>query len=79
MEQSRYESLVEAIINVLIGFGISICAQLIIFPLMGINIALIDNLVICACFTVISIVRSYLVRRFFNKHLIKIRRFILRG
>ena len=65
--QSKWHSLLESIVNILIGYSIAICAQLVIFPLFGINIPLSDNLMIGACFTAVSLIRSYMVRRWFNK------------
>jgi hypothetical protein len=67
--QSRLESFVEAWVNIVIGFGVSLLAQIIIFPLFGIDIEMWENLSIAAFFTVISLVRSYLLRRYFNHRL----------
>lgn len=64
--QSRKHSLFEAFSNVLIGYGIAFITQLAVFPLFGIHISLHDNLAIGGIFTVISIARSYLLRRFWN-------------
>jgi len=64
--QSRKMSLVETLLNVAIGYGVAVLAQIVIFPLFGINIPLHDNLAIGALFTVVSIARSYMVRRLFN-------------
>lgn len=69
MTQSRLGSLIESIVNVLIGYGIALASQLIVFPWFGIHIPLSDNLAIGGIFTVISIVRSYIVRRWFNARL----------
>jgi hypothetical protein len=69
--QTKWHSLLESVVNILIGYSIAICAQLLIFPLFDINIPLSDNLMIGACFTVVSLVRSYLVRRWFNRIAIK--------
>lgn len=66
MTQSRLGSLYEAIINVLIGYSIALLSQLAIFPLFGIHVPLRSNLFIGAWFTVISLVRSYAIRRWFN-------------
>jgi hypothetical protein len=66
MSQSRKMSLVEALLNVAIGYLVAVLAQIFIFPLFGIYVPLGDNLLIGLCFTVVSIVRSYLLRRFFN-------------
>lgn len=64
--QSRLHSFIESLINVLIGYGVAVAAQCMIFPLFGIHIPLSDNLLIGGVFTVISIIRSYALRRAFN-------------
>lgn len=67
MPQSRKASLAESLVNVLIGYGIAICAQAVIFPWFGIHVSLQENLLIGLAFTVVSIVRSYALRRLFNR------------
>ena len=67
MIQNRWQSFVESCINVVIGFGVSLAAQIAVFPMFGIRVDLDSNLAIGAIFTVISIARSYCVRRFFNR------------
>jgi divalent metal cation (Fe/Co/Zn/Cd) transporter len=69
--QSKKHSFYESIMNVAIGYFISMAAQLIIFPLYDIHISLSSNLTIGLWFTVVSIVRSYFLRRYFNKVTIK--------
>ena len=64
--QSRRMSAIEAIANVAVGYGVAVLAQLAIFPLFGIAVSLGDNLAIGAAFTVVSLARSYAVRRLFN-------------
>ena len=59
--------MLEALINVVVGYGIALAAQMMIFPLFGIHISLQDNIVIGLLFTVVSIVRSYALRRLFNR------------
>jgi hypothetical protein len=66
MTQTRKGSLIEAIINVLIGFGINFAANMLIFPLFGWHISVHDNLVLGVIYTAISIARSYCIRRWFN-------------
>ena len=66
MSQSRLGSLIEAIINILIGFTINFIANWLIFPLFGWHISLSDNLLLGTIYTVISLVRSYAIRRWFN-------------
>lgn len=69
MTQTRMGSLVEAIVNVLIGFSINFTANLIILPMFGYTPTLKENFQIGLLYTVVSIVRSYVVRRWFNARL----------
>lgn len=69
MEQTKLGSLVETLINTLIGYFVALGSQLLIFPLFGIHLPLSDNLLIGLYFTVISVIRGYVVRRYFNKRL----------
>ena len=65
--QTKLQSALESAVNILIGYLVALASQLIVFPQFGINIPLTDNLLIGFWFTVISLIRSYLVRRYFNK------------
>jgi len=67
MAQTRKHSFIESLINVAIGYGVAVLSQILIFPLFGIDVPASSNIKIAAWFTVISIVRSYGVRRIFNK------------
>ena len=71
MSQSRIGSLIEAFINVAIGFTINYIANLLIFPLFGMHISLADNFWMGLIYTGISIVRSYAIRRWFNGRIIE--------
>lgn len=66
MSQSRRMSFVESCVNVAVGYGVAVGAQIAIFPVFGIRVSLADNLLIGAFFTVVSIGRSYALRRVFN-------------
>lgn len=66
MSQSRLDSALEALINILIGAGFAFVAQLLWFPAIGKEFTLGDNLMTTAVFTVVSFVRSYLIRRLMN-------------
>lgn len=68
--QSKKHSFIEAIINVAVGYFVSLAAQIEIFPLFGIKISISENMAIGAVFTVISIARSYCLRRLFNRIMI---------
>lgn len=64
--QSRTMSLVEAATNVVVGFLLALLAQIGIFPLFGLVVTLGDNLMIGGIFTIVSIVRSFALRRLFE-------------
>ena len=64
--QTKLQSFVEASSNVLVGYIVAVLSQLIIFPWFNIHIALSDNLLIGLYFTLISLGRSYVLRRYFN-------------
>ena len=65
--QSKQRSLVESIANILVGVGVALGSQYLIFPMFDIAIGLSSHLGITAWFTAISLVRSYLIRRFFTQ------------
>jgi len=64
--QSRTMSLVEAVTNVLVGYGVAVATQWAVFPLFGLHATLQENLAIGLIFTIVSLVRSYLLRRAFE-------------
>jgi hypothetical protein len=66
VSQSKKQSLVESITNIVVGYLISLFAQIIIYPIFDINVELKTNIYISILFTTISLCRSYLLRRFFN-------------
>jgi len=59
-------SLVESISNVLVGYGVAVVTQILIFPVFGLHTTLAQNLKMGAVFTVVSIARSYVLRRLFE-------------
>jgi di/tricarboxylate transporter len=65
--QTRIQSLTEACANVAIGFLVALATQLAVFPLFGLTVSLADNLAISGIFTIVSIARSYAVRRIFDR------------
>ena len=64
--QSRLMSLLESITNVVVGFAVALATQAILFPLLGWHITTGDNLLVAAIFTVVSIARSFTLRRLFE-------------
>ena len=57
----------ESIIDVGSGFFLSIIIQLTIFPLFDLHPTIFENFQIALIFTVVSMTRSTLWRRFFRK------------
>lgn len=66
MKQSRLMSLVESLANVLVGYGVAVVTQMLVFPLFGLVVTVTENLLIGLIFTAVSIVRSYALRRGFE-------------
>ena len=66
MKQSRAMSLVESIANVVVGYGVAVSTHILIFPAFGVHVTMAQNLKISAAFTVISICRSFTLRRMFE-------------
>ena len=71
--QSKLDSFIEAWLNVLIGFGVSVLANFVIFPLVGIGASTTQIITVGIFMTLVSVARSYFVRRFANKYLAQIR------
>lgn len=63
--QTRMWSLIEVVANVMIGAYAALLTQMLVFPLYGIAITLSQNIEIMVIFTVVSVLRSYIMRRFF--------------
>lgn len=66
MSQTRTMSLVETITNVAIGLVVSFLSQVVIFKYYDIHISLAQNLELTLYFTVVSVIRGFALRRFFN-------------
>ena len=64
--QSRMMSAAESLTNIAIGYLISLLATAMVLPAFGYNVTGSDAVGISAVFTVISLVRSYAIRRAFN-------------
>lgn len=67
--QTKQESFIESLTQTAIGFLVSLFTWYCILwtELFDITVTFADNLVITGIFTVVSIIRGYLIRRFYNK------------
>ena len=66
MRQSKRMSLVEALSNVVVGYGVAVATQIAVFPLFDLDVGISETLAIGGIFTVVSIVRGYALRRVFE-------------
>ncbi len=67
MHQSPRMSLVEAVANVVIGYALAVATQVAVFPMFGIHITMSDDLAIGAVFAAVSLLRSFVLRRVFER------------
>ncbi len=67
MTQSRRMSLLEATANVTAGYGLAVVTQMAVFPLFGLYPSMNESLQIALIFTSVSIARTYIIRRLFER------------
>lgn len=65
--QSKRHSLVESVTNTFIGFFVSLLIQVVLYPIMDIPVTFGQNILITMIFTIVSIIRGYVIRRWFNR------------
>lgn len=65
--QSRLMSFIEAWANVFVGYWVSVAANYVVLPWFGFQVSAGQAISIGVIFTAISLVRSYLLRRWFNR------------
>jgi hypothetical protein len=66
VKQTRLMSMIEAITNVVVGYGVAVVTQMLVFPVFGLHTTLAQNLKMGLIFTGVSILRSFLLRRIFE-------------
>lgn len=66
MPQSKLGSFTEAGLNILVGVVVAVIANWTLINLLGYPISLLDATILGGFFTIISLIRGYYVRRFFN-------------
>ena len=67
MSQTKLGSIAEAWANIAVGFAVNFTANMLILPLFGFaTLTLRTNFEIGLLYTLISLVRSYVLRRWFN-------------
>jgi len=64
--QKRIHSFLESCVNVLVGYGVAVGSQMIIFPVFGVYLSFSTTAQMGLWFTGVSVIRSYCLRRAFN-------------
>ena len=67
MGQSRRMSALESGVNIAVGIGVAFATQVAVFPLFGLHASTGQHLALTALFTAVSFVRSYVIRRCFER------------
>ena len=68
MKQSKKGSICESLTNLVVGYSINVVANFLIFPHFGWELTASDNIKLGLFYTGISLVRSYTLRRIYNKY-----------
>ena len=69
--QTKRGSLIETFTNIGVGLIVSLVLNAFIFPWMGFNISTSQNITLTLIYTAVSIIRSYALRRTFNRISVK--------
>ena len=69
MSQSKKKSAIETTVNTVVGIVVSFCIQLIVYPLMGLEVTISQNIFLLFIFVSASWIRSYVIRRAFNNEI----------
>lgn len=71
MRQTKLSAFIESCTNICIGFTINFFANLLILPMFGFHVTLGDNFLIGLLYTLVSVARSYVIRRWFDARIHK--------
>lgn len=64
--QSKRGSLIETVLNTLIGFVVTLVFSPLIYSLAGVEMSASKMGISTLLFTILSVARGYVIRRFFN-------------
>lgn len=62
---TRLSTLFESTVDVFIGYTVALMTQMIVFPLFEIHVSFAQNNLITIIFTIVSITRTFVIRRLF--------------
>jgi hypothetical protein len=66
--QSKTQSLIESITGTAIGYVTAVFVSMVVYPLFGFPVTFVQANALTVIFTILSVGRSYVVRRVFNYH-----------
>lgn len=66
MEQTKLTSLIETLLNTIVGFAVSFVGWPVAAAITGIEYSHGQHWAVVGFFTVLSVARGYIIRRFFN-------------
>ena len=58
--------MIETLTSVFVGWIIGVILNMLVLPLFDYDVSLTDGVLISIIFTAVSIIRSYVIRRWFN-------------
>ena len=64
--QTKKQSMIESLTSTTIGWLIGVILNMLVLPLFDYDVSLTDGVLISIIFTAVSVVRSYVIRRWFN-------------
>ena len=64
--QTKKQSLIETLTSVFVGWLIGVILNMLVLPLFDYDVSLTDGVLISIIFTAVSVIRSYIIRRWFN-------------
>ena len=67
MSQSKKNSFIEAVVNTFIGFMTTLVVSPFIYWVCAVEISYPKMTWVTVAFTVVSVIRNYVIRRWFNK------------
>lgn len=67
MAQSKKQSLIESLVNTLVGYVITWAFSPLIYWICGVEMRVGQMSMVVLLFTVLSVARNYVIRRWFNK------------
>lgn len=66
--QTKKKSLIEAFVNTLIGYIITLIFSPLLYWICDITITGVQMTLVTLLFTILSVLRNYVIRRWFNKY-----------